>query len=376
MTCAAAILLGGGVSSLRAQTPAPSLAQDVARLGDLDYTRRTAAARVIRRAPAREATAALLDAVSKSPDEYVRFRAFVLLAGFNDPRIADVARAMLGDRNDRLREAAYDWFERHPDPVMVPPLLAALETEGEEFVRPSLIRAVAVLDDDPRIRTALVREVGRGLDLFRGAVIEALGNRRASYAVGALAGVAALDGPLQDDAALALGKIGGDAAVKVLSGIKPVGADAQMTVRLATCLADGHCEALRDEIVREFSGAGSTIRPGSATVLMILAERGDIKALAAMVEAAGTAGEDARRRLVIALGSLALRQPASLIAWLGANAASRDAAVTLLREGFDLLQSDLAEESFYAAARASYWQAPDGSDLRAVTAALIDKLQF
>ena len=48
----------------------------------------------------------------------------------------------------------------------------------------------------------------RGEDDFRGAVIEALGDYKAAYAVAAIIEVAKLDGPLQDDAITALGKIG------------------------------------------------------------------------------------------------------------------------------------------------------------------------
>ena len=51
---------------------------------------------------------------------------------------------------------------------------------------------------------ARVRETGRGLDLFRGALLESLGERKATYAVDALITVLALDGPLRDVAAMAL----------------------------------------------------------------------------------------------------------------------------------------------------------------------------
>lgn len=234
---------------------------------------------------------------------------------------------------------------------------------------------MAALDEDPRVRTALVREVGRGLGLFRGAVIETLGNRRAAYAVDARAAVAALDRPLQDAAALALGRIGGERAVKVLSGVKASGTDAQMTVRAAVCLAQGNCDELRDEVVRELTGSGpKSLSALGTTLLVALAERGDLKALASIVDGA-TAAAEARRRLGVAFASIAVRQPSSAIGWLGANP-GREAAIVLLHEGFDMLEEDLAEEGFYSAARASYWQAPEGSGLRTVTAALIDKLEF
>ena len=47
----------------------------------------------------------------------------------------------------------------------MPQLLAALDKEQGEFVRPALVRALAAHGDDPRVRQALLREVGarRGL---------------------------------------------------------------------------------------------------------------------------------------------------------------------------------------------------------------------
>ena len=91
---------------------------------------------------------------------------------------------------------------------MAPILLAALQTEKAEFVRPAMVSALAALGDDMRVQRALLGEVGRGLDFFRGAVIDALGDRRAAYALDGIAAVAKLQGPLQDDAVLALGRIG------------------------------------------------------------------------------------------------------------------------------------------------------------------------
>ena len=78
-------------------------------------------------------------------------------------------------------------------------------------------RPTARCIDDPRIRQTLLREVGRGEDYFRSAVIEALGDYKALYAYDALVAVAKLDGPLQDDAALALGKIGDKRALATLA---------------------------------------------------------------------------------------------------------------------------------------------------------------
>ena len=66
-----------------------------------------------------------------------------------------------------------------------------------------------------------------------------------------------------------------------------------------------------------------------------------------------------------------------MIAWLvDAPDVLRTAAVDLLREGFESLEEDFAEEQFFGAARAAYWKAPEGSAGRTITAALIEKLEF
>ena len=116
-----------------------------------------------------------MTAVTSHADGYVRFRALVLLAGIGDPRTRDVMIPAIDDANDRLREVAYAWLEWNPEPPLAPKLIAKLETEVSEFVRPSLVRALAALGADPKVRAALLKDVSRGEDVFRSAVIEALG---------------------------------------------------------------------------------------------------------------------------------------------------------------------------------------------------------
>src|SRR5687768_13366998 len=58
-------------------------------LGSVEFPIRTAAARTVRRTAADVAVPALVKAVAAHADSYVRFRALVLLSGFNDPRIKD-----------------------------------------------------------------------------------------------------------------------------------------------------------------------------------------------------------------------------------------------------------------------------------------------
>ena len=99
-------------------------------------------------------------------------------------------------------------------------LLAALDKEQGEFVRPALVARAARRygDDAARAARRCCARSARGEDFFRSAVIEALGDYKAAYAFDALTAVAKLDGPLQDDAALALGKIGDKRALETLAG--------------------------------------------------------------------------------------------------------------------------------------------------------------
>src|SRR5207245_5247479 len=198
-----AVFCGGEIASAQQEPSAPQpvlavqLQSAIAKLGDLDYSARTNASRLVRRTPAAQAVPALIQAVSEHGDRYVRYRALVLLTGFNDPRAKDSMRESLTSPNDRLRAVAYSFFERRPPrPDVRAMLLKALDTEVSEFVRPVLVRALASFArEEAGVRDALVREVSRGQDFFRSAVIEALGDYKAVSAYDAINAVAKLDGP-------------------------------------------------------------------------------------------------------------------------------------------------------------------------------------
>jgi len=377
---AALIALVVSVGSVAAQAAPTDLSTQISNLSSLDYSTRTNAARAIRRLPATEAVPALTDAVRKHRDEFVRYRAFIVLSSFNDRGTPELVRSLLRDANDRLREVAYKWLEAHPDPGMVPTLLSTLQTEQAEFVRPAVVSALAALGEDMRVQRALVGEVGRGLDFFRSAVIEALGRRRAVYAFDAIEGVAKLQGPLQDDAVLALGRIGGARALAALtslsaeSGQQPLA----LTLRAARCMAGEACAAAIEAI-----GAAVTAPPVSAAILRAgmssltaIATTGNQPATAALVTLASRGGL-LRDQAAIGLGIVAVMDPDYLIAWLDrASQPSREMAIGLLKDGFDNLEEDFGEEQFFAASRAAYWKAPDGSDTRSLASLLIQRLEF
>jgi HEAT repeat protein len=88
----------------------------IGRLGSLEFDTRMEASRTVRRATPAVRSPLLNRAVAGHDDSYVRYRALVLLSGFNDPRSRETMMSVLDDSNDRLRAVAYAYFEHHPDP--------------------------------------------------------------------------------------------------------------------------------------------------------------------------------------------------------------------------------------------------------------------
>lgn len=362
--------------------PREQLQSAIDKLGDFDDAARANAARLVRRTPGTEAVPALLQAVREHRDGYVRYRALVLLTGFNDPRTIDAMREALTSPNDRLRIVAYSYFEHHPDPGMAPELLQALDTEQGEFVRPVLVRALAAIGGkDPRVQQALLRDVNRGEDFFRSAVIEALGDYRAAYAYDAITAVAKLDGPLQDDAALALGKIGDKRALETLAGLQRTAPrTAQPAIAAAVCLLGINCESHEPYLVQTLKfgdkniGFQNLLR-NAAAGLGALGVAGHREAVEALFEVGIPSRDPTRAPVALALGTVALRNTPVMMAVLE-KSADRGAAIELLGEGFDMLEEDLAKERFFAATRHAYWEAPAGSPARQLMQTLIEKLDF
>jgi len=419
LLCALGVLCGGLSSPSAQEPPAPQavpaaeLQAAIDKLGDLDYATRTNAARTVRRTPGAQAVPALLRAVAKHADGYVRYRALVLLTGFNDPRAKDAMRESLTSPNDRLRASAYSFFEHNPDRAMTPVFLAALDKEQAEFVRPALVRALAahgsaagrVLSDPAspgdttaqgvgrarsdaasrgdrtRVEQALVREVGRGEDFFRSAVIEALGDYKAQYAFDALTAVAKLDGPLQDDAALALGKIGDKRALETLAAIQRTAPrPTQPSIATAICLLGVNCESHENYLVETLKFADKNIGfqeilRGAAAGLGALAIAGHQEAAETLFEIGIPSRDPTRSPVTLALGTIALRNTPLMLAILRKHP-DRDHAIELVGEGFDMLEEDLDKETFFTIVRRTYWDAPESSLIRQLMQTLIQKLDF
>src|ERR1044071_9102220 len=226
LACVVGLAAVAGAQEPAAPQPvsAAQLKAAIDKPGNLDYETRTEASRTVCRTTAAQAVPALMQTVSDHPDGYVRYRALVLLTGFNDPRTKDSMREVLTSPNDRLRAAAYRFFERSSDPALVPQFLAALDKEVGEFVRPALVRALAAYADD------------------------------------ALTAVAKLDGPLQDDAALALGKVGDKRAIETMGELQRTASrQTQPSIAAAICLLGINCESHQNFLADSLKFAEKTL---------------------------------------------------------------------------------------------------------------------
>ena len=364
------------------EVTASAVSAAIDKLGTLEFKARTEAARTVRRAAPAIAVPALTDAALKHKDGYVRFRALVLLSGFNDPQTREVMVSVLGDKNDRLRAVAYAYFEHHPDPAVLPRLINALAQEESEFVRPALTRALAAHGQDPRARKAVLDLIPRGQDFFRSAIIEAAGDHKAAHAFDALTAVAKLEGPLQDDAVLALGKIGDKRALATFAALQRSGAPKHMqpTIAASICLIGVNCASHQPYLVDtlkfsiETAGFQELLR-GAAGGLAALAVSGNEEAFRTLIELGGPSRDPARAAIALAIGTIALRNTPLTLKVLADSKQQAD-GLELLREAFDMLEEDFIEERFFATVRRNFWQAAEGSVARKTAEALIRKLEF
>lgn len=377
---ASAVQAQEGASQTRQVTPA-QLRDAVGKLATIEFPVRMEAARTIRRAPAADAVPVLSEAAEKHADGYVRFRALILLSGFNDPRTKDVMIRMLDEKNDRLRAVAYTFFEFNPDSAVLPRLLDALPKEEGEFVRPALMRTLAAAAADTRARQAVLPLVTKGQDFFRSGLIESVGDYKGTYAFDAINGVAKLEGPLQDDAVLALGKLGDKRAVDTLAALqRGAPRHIQPSIAAAICLLGVNCASHRGYLVESLKF--SVANPGfqellraSAGGLGALAVTGDKEALSTLVEVGGPSRDPARAAIALALGTVALRNTSVILQFIAAEK-NPEPMLELLSEAFDMLEEDYIEERFFVAVRRSYWQAAAGTPQRRAAEALIRKLEF
>jgi len=388
LTILCTVCVRGVLAAQDTQPTSPAqLKAAIDKLGDLDYAVRTNASKTVRRTSPAQAVPALIQAVSDHPDGYVRYRSLVLLTGFNDPRAVTSMRESLSSPNDRLRSVAYRFFEHNPDRSMIGAFIAALDKEQGEFVRPSVVRALAAVaaalpgDEGTPARAALLKEVGRGEDFFRSAVIEALGDYKAAYAFDALVAIARLDGPLQDDAALALGKIGDKRALETLAQLQRTAPrQFQPSIAAAICLLGVNCETHENFLAESLKFADKhlgfqELLRGAAMGLAAVGVAGHAEAAASLFDVGLPSRDPTRAPVALALGTVALRNAPMLLPLLEQRT-DRDQAMALLAEGFDMLEEDLEKERFFAFARRTFWASPQDSPRRTLMQTLIGKLDF
>jgi HEAT repeat protein len=380
---AVSLSVGAPVAAAQQDVVTPAQLQAaIDQLGQLDFATRVNASRTVRRATPAQAVPALIEAVTSHADGFVRFRALILLSGFNDPRSRSVVLSLLADPNDRLRSTAYSWLERNRTPEAIPQLLKALDNEESEFVRPQLLRALVAYGDDARVQGVVKNLVSRGQDFFRSIVIEALGDRKGAYAIAEVTRVAKLEGPLQDDAVLALGKIGDKRSLETFSALQRTAPrDVQPSIAAAICLLGTNCATHTSYLVDtvgfavENSGFQELLRPAVGGLSAIAAARDDLQAVQALIDAGAPAQDPARAPIALGVGFVAIRNPALMLRVIQRQP-DPGPTVELLREAFDMLEEDFEEEQFFATVRRAYWQAADGSVERKAAGTLIQKLEF
>ena len=243
-------------------------------------------------------------------------------------------------------------------------------------MRPALIRALAAAarlpsnaaspGDIARVQQALIRDVSRGEDFFRSVVIEALGDYKASYAFDAITAVAKLEGPLQDDAALALGKIGDKRALETLAALQRTAPrSAQPIDRRGDLPARRQLQHARNLHHRDAHFADKNpgfqeLLRGAAAGLGALAVAGHTESLDALFKIGVPATDDATRAPVaLAVATVALRNTALMLPWLE-KARIKRRRLRSSAEGVEMLEEDLDKERFFALTRRTYWDARGG----------------
>ncbi len=372
---------GAGDAPIRAQTPAP-ITDAITALGDFSYEARVEASRAIRRTDAAVVVPALLNAARTHPDTYVQFRAAVILSGYPGQEVDAYFREALASRNDRVRAVAYERLAFRPDAELAEQLLAALEQEGSEFVRPQLIRALAAHGAHPWVQAQLTADIDRGETAFRSAVIEALGDQRAAWAAEPLLALAADGGPLRDDALLALGKIGDARVLQILQGLTVDSSSPDQPIVSATlCLVDADCPTHVDYVLAaieygvEQAGTDQALLRAAASAAAALAMAGHADALEGLLDAGVHAVNPGRAPIALALGAVALRTPERAFETIAARD-DLDDVLLLLRDAFEMLDEDLAEERFYILMRDTYWDAARTERARTAAEAAMLVLEF
>jgi len=172
-------------------------------------------------------------------------------------------------------------------------------------------------DDATRARQALVREVARGEDFFRSAVIEALGDYKAPYAIDALIAVAKLDGPLAGRRGAGLGENrrqaragdpGGHPAHRA-ADVAAVDREPPSVFWASTVIAP-ELPGRYAQVLGTRTPAFQELLRGAAAGLGALAVAGHAEAARALVDVGVPSRDPTRAPVSLALATVALRKHA------------------------------------------------------------------
>jgi hypothetical protein len=196
-----------------------------------------------------------------------------------------------------------------------------------------------------------------------------------------LAEIAKIEGPLQDDAATAIGKIGDKSQLNALAQMQQSAPkETQPAIAAAICLLGTNCSAHIGYLQKTLTFADTypgyqELLRGAAAGLGHVARQGNQQALNILFDVGVPSQDPVRAPVTLAIGLVALRNTPLLLKTL-LERADQPAAVGLVAEAFDMLEEDLEEERFFVAVRKEYWAAPDDSPIRKLCGELINKLDF
>ena len=154
----------------------------------------------------------------------------------------------------------------------------------------------------------------------------------------------------------------------------------QPTVAAGICLLGVNCSSHLGYLQKVLTFADDNpgyqeLVRGAASGLAAIAINGNADALPILFDVGIPSADPIRAPLALAVGKVALRNTPVMLQGLQAN---KDVAgaLSLLAEGFDMLEEDLEEEQFFVAVRRGYWAAADASPARRLSEQLINKLDF
>ncbi len=190
-----------------------------------------------------------------------------------------------------------------------------------------------------------------------------------------------LDGPLQDDSATALGKIGDKRALETLSALQgSAPRTKQPAIAAAICLLGVNCASHETYLINtlkftdENPGYQELLR-GAASGLGALGVNGRTESVQALFDVGLPSRDPTRSPVTLALATVALRNTPLMLSIL-AKVPDRASSIALVGEGFDMLEEDFDKEVFFALVRRTYWESKEGSPNRDLMQTLIGKLDF